>query len=95
MFLLFKDSGDYRLTFAMTFVTQCSLLHLRGKNSFLNKINDKFTCTGNLKLSTAILLLVDVGPLVCSRELNLSGTFLALLVSYMFHYKDARSPTCK
>ena len=82
MFLLFKDSGDYRLTFAMTFFTQCSLLHLRGKNSFLDKINDKFTCTGNLKLSTAILLLVEVGPLVCSRELNLSGMFLVLLAPY-------------
>ena len=60
MFLLFKDAEDYRLTFAMTFVTQCSLLHLRGKNSFLDKINDKLTCTGNLKLSTAIFLLVEV-----------------------------------
>ena len=82
MFLLFKDSGDYRLTFAMTFVIQCSLLHLRGKNSFLDKRNDKLTCTGNLKLSTAILLLVEVGPLVCPRELNLSGMFLVLLAPY-------------
>ena len=82
MFLLFKDSGDYRLTFAMTFFTQCSLLYLRGRNSFLDKINDKLTRTGKLKLSTAILLLVEVGPLVCSRELNLSGMFLVLLVPY-------------
>ena len=51
MFLLFKDWGDYKLTFAMTLVTQCSLLHLRGKNSFLDKINDKLTCTGSLKPS--------------------------------------------
>ena len=35
----------------MTLVTQCSLLHLRGKNSFLDKINDKLTCTGGLKPS--------------------------------------------
>ena len=35
----------------MTLVTQCSLLHFRGKNSFLDKINDKLTCTGSLKPS--------------------------------------------
>ena len=34
---LFIDSGDYKLTFAMTFVTQCSLWYLRGRNSFLDK----------------------------------------------------------
>ena len=34
------------------------------------------------QLSTAILLLVEVGPLVCSRELNLSGMFLVLLAPY-------------
>ena len=81
---LFKDSEDYELTFAMTFVIQCSLLHPRGRNSFLDKINVTLTCTGNLKLSTAILLLVKVGPLVCSRELNLSGMFLVLLVPHFW-----------
>ena len=82
MFFFFKDSEDYRLTFAMTFVTQCLLLYFRRRNGFLDKINDKLTYTGNLKLSTANLLLVEVGPLVCSRELNLSGMFLVLLAPY-------------
>ena len=76
------DSGDYKRTFAMTFVTQCSLWYLRGRNGFLDKKNDKLTCTRNLKLSTAILFLVEVEPLVCSRELNLSGMFLVLLTPY-------------
>ena len=95
MFLFFKDSKDYRLTFAMTFVTQCSLLHLRGKNSFLDKINDKLTCTGNLKLSAAILLLVEVGPLVCSRELNRSEMFFVLLVPYFNLYLSAMFEFCR
>ena len=44
--------------------------------------NNKLTCTENLmiKLWTAILLLVDVEPFVCSREHNLSEIFIVLLV---------------
>ena len=57
--------------------------------------NDKLTCTGNLKLSTAILLLVEVGPLVCSRELNLSGMFLVLLVPYFNIFLSAMFELCR
>ena len=44
--------------------------------------HNKLTCAENLivKLSTAILLLVESEPLVCPRKLNLSEIFLALLV---------------
>ena len=94
MFLLFKDSGDYKLTFAMTVVTQCSLLYLRGRNGFLDKKNDKLTCTGKLKLSTTILLWVEVGPLVCLRELNRSEMFLVLLVPYFNLYLSAMFEFC-
>ena len=66
----------------MTFVTQCLLLYLRRRDGLLEKKNDKLTCAGNLKLSTAILLLIEVGPLVCLCELNLSGMFLVLLDPY-------------
>ena len=66
----------------MTFVTQCLLLYLRRRDGLLEKKNDKLTSAGNLKLSTAILLLIEVGPLVCLCELNLSGMFLVLLDPY-------------
>ena len=42
-----------------------------------------------IKLSTAILLLVEVEPLVCSHELNLSEIFLVLLVPYFDLYLSA------
>ena len=35
-----------------------------------------------IKLSIAILLLVEVEPFVCSRQGNLSETFLALIFPY-------------
>ena len=42
-----------------------------------------------MKLSTATLLLVEVEPLVCSRELNFSEVFLVLLVQYFDLYLSA------
>ena len=42
-----------------------------------------------IKLSTATLLLVEVEPLVCSRELNFSEVFLVLLVPYFDLYLSA------
>ena len=48
------------------------------------KTNNKLTCTENLivKLSTAILLLVESEPFVCLRKLDLSKIFLVLLVPF-------------
>ena len=42
-----------------------------------------------IKLSTAILLLVEVELLVCSRELKLSEIFLVLLAPYFDLYLSA------
>ena len=61
------------------------LLYLRRRIGFLNKKDNKLTCTDNLmiKLPTAILLLAKVSePLVSSHELNLDEIFLVLLVIY-------------
>ena len=54
------------------------------KEWFLNRKNNKLTCIENLmiKLSTAILLLLEVEPLVCSREFNFSEIIFVLLVRY-------------
>ena len=51
---------------------------------FLMKTNYKLTCTENLivKLSTAILLLVESEPFACLRKLDLSKIFLVLLVPF-------------
>ena len=98
MFPLFIDSGGYKLNFTMTFVTQCLLLYLRRRNGLLDKkkqVNmyrepyDKM-----IKLSTAILLLVEVEPLVCSRNLNRSEIFLVLLVSYFDLYSSGMLEFC-
>ena len=48
-----------------------------------------------IKLSTAILLLVEVEPLVCSRELNLSEIFVVLLVPYFDLYLGAMLEFCR
>ena len=48
-----------------------------------------------IKLSTAILLLVEVEPLVCSRELNLSEIFVVLLVPYFDLYLSAMLEFCR
>ena len=48
-----------------------------------------------IKLSTAILLLVEVGPLVYSRELNLSEIFVVLLVQYFDLYLSAMPEFCR
>ena len=51
---------------------------------FLMKTNNKLTCTESLivKLSTAILLLVESEPFACLRKLDLSKIFLVLLVPF-------------
>ena len=48
-----------------------------------------------IKLSTAILLLVEVEPLVYSRELNLSEIFVVLLVQYFDLYLSAMPEFCR
>ena len=48
-----------------------------------------------IKLSTGILLLVEVEPLVCSHELNLSEIFLVLLVPYFDLYLSAMPEFCR
>ena len=48
-----------------------------------------------IKLSTAILLVVEVEPLVCSRELNLSEIFVVLLVPYFDLYLSAMLEFCR
>ena len=47
-----------------------------------------------IKLSTAILLLVEVEPLVCSRNLNRSEIFLVPLVSYFDLYSSGMLEFC-
>ena len=47
-----------------------------------------------IKLSTAILLLLEVEPLVCSLELNLSEISLVLLVPYFDLYLSAMLEFC-
>ena len=48
-----------------------------------------------IKLSIAILLLVEVEPFVCSRQGNLSETFLALIVPYFDLYLSAMFEFCR
>ena len=48
-----------------------------------------------IKLSTAILLLVEVEPLVCSRELNFSEIFVVLPVPYFDLYLSAMLEFCR
>ena len=48
-----------------------------------------------IKLSIAILLLVEVEPFVCSHELNLSEIFLVLLVPYFDLYLSAVPEFCR
>ena len=48
-----------------------------------------------IKLSTAILLLLEVEPLVCSLELNLSEVSLVLLVPYFDLYLSAMPEFCR
>ena len=48
-----------------------------------------------IKLSIAILLLVEVEPFVCSRQRNLSETFLALIVPYFDLYLSAMFEFCR
>ena len=48
-----------------------------------------------IKLSTTILLLVEVEPLVCSRELNLSEIFVVLLLPYFDLYLSAMLEFCR
>ena len=48
-----------------------------------------------IKLSTTILLLVEVEPLVCSRELDLSEIFLVLIVPYFDLYLGAMLEFCR
>ena len=48
-----------------------------------------------IKLSTAILLLLEVEPLVCSLELNLSEVSLLLLVPYFDLYLSAMLEFCR
>ena len=48
-----------------------------------------------IKLSTAILLLLEVEPLVCSLELNLSEISLVLLVPYFDLYLSAMLEFCR
>ena len=58
--------------------------------------SNKLTCTENLmiKLWTAILLLVEVEPFVCSRVHNLNEIFLVLLVPYFDRYLSAMLEFC-
>ena len=67
------------------------------RNGFLNRKNNKLTCTENLmiKLSTAILLLVKAEPLVCSLELDLKEIFVALLVPYFDLNLSAMLEICR
>ena len=48
-----------------------------------------------IKLSIAFLLLVEVEPFVCSRQGNLSETFLALIVPYFDLYLSAMFEFCR
>ena len=48
-----------------------------------------------IKLSIAILLLVEVEPFVCSRQRNISETFLALIVPYFDLYLSAMFEFCR
>ena len=48
-----------------------------------------------IKLSTAILLLVEVEPLACSRELNFSEIFVVLPVPYFDLYLSAMLEFCR
>ena len=48
-----------------------------------------------IKLSIAVLLLVEVEPFVCSHELNLSEIFLVLLVPYFDLYLSAMPEFCR
>ena len=48
---LFIDSGDYKLIFTMTCVTQCLLLYLRRRNGLLDKKKNKLTCTESLMIN--------------------------------------------
>ena len=58
---------------------------------------NKLACTKNLiiKLSTAILLLVEVEPLDCSREFDFSEIFIVLLVLYFDLYLRAMLEFCR
>ena len=48
-----------------------------------------------IKLSIAILFLVEVEPFVCSRQGNLSETFRALIVPYFDLYLSAMFEFCR
>ena len=48
-----------------------------------------------IKLSIAILLLVEVEPFICSCQGNLSETFLALIVPYFDLYSSAMFEFCR
>ena len=48
-----------------------------------------------IKLSTAILLLVEVESLVCSREFNFSEIIFVLLVRYFELYLSALLEFCR
>ena len=47
-----------------------------------------------IKLSIVILLLLEVEPFVCSRELNLNEIFLALIVPYFDLYLSVMFEFC-
>ena len=48
-----------------------------------------------IKLSTAILLWVEVEPLVCSLELNINEIFVVLLVPYFDQNLSAILEFCR
>ena len=47
-----------------------------------------------IKLSIVILLLIEVEPFVCSRELNLNEIFLALIAPYFDLYLSVMFEFC-
>ena len=82
-------------------MTSSSLVNvhcLSSKKEWISKWKrNKLICTENrmIKLSTAILLLVEVESLVCSREFNFSEIIFVLLVRYFELYLSALLEFCR
>ena len=80
-------------------MTSSSLVNvhcLSSKKEWISKWK-RNKCTENrmIKLSTAILLLVEVESLVCSREFNFSEIIFVLLVRYFELYLSALLEFCR
>ena len=82
----------------MTLSSLVNVHCLSSKKEWISKWKrNKLICTENrmIKLSTAILLLVEVESLVCSREFNFSEIIFVLLVRYFELYLSALLEFCR